>query len=95
MIHCSRNDNAWNCIEVTLEMIALIKAQGLSKNVLVVSTGFHIFPRMWTTWILLCGGKRGWQPAFVPAWEGTYSLPHELLGTVKYVPLALWHRWKI
>jgi len=44
---------------------------------------------------MLCGWKRGWRLAFLPAWEGTYDLPHELAGTVKYIPLALWHRGKI
>jgi len=95
MIHCSSNDKAWNCIEVTLEMIKMIKAKGLSKNVLVASTGFHIFPRMWSTWVLLCGRKPGWKLAFLLAWEGTYDLPHELAGTVKYIPMALWYRGKI
>jgi hypothetical protein len=92
MIHCSTNDNAWNCIEVTLEMIQMIKAKRLPKNVLVASTGCHIYPRMWSTWVLLCGGKPDWKLAFAPAWDGTCDLPHELAGTVKYVPLALWHR---
>lgn len=94
-IHCSTNNRVWNCIEATLEMIKMIKDRGLSRNVLVVSTGFHIFPRMWSTWVLLCGGKRGWKLAFAPAWDGTYDLPHELGGTVKYIPMALWHRGKI
>ena len=95
MIHCSTNDKVWNCIEVTIEMITMIKAQGLPRNVLVASTGFHIYPRMWSTWVLLCGWKRGWKLGFVSAWEGTYDLPHELAGTVKYVPMALWYRAKI
>jgi len=95
MIHCSTNDQAWNCMEVTLEMIQMIQTKGLPKNVLVASTGYQIYPRMWATWVLLCGGKRGWKLAFAPAWEGTYDLPHELAGTVKYVPLALWHRYQI
>jgi hypothetical protein len=82
-------------MEVTVEMIRLIKEKGLPKNVLVASTGFHIFPRMWTAWVLLCGGKKGWRLKFAPAWEGTYGLIHELLGTVKYIPLAIWHRGKI
>ena len=94
-IHCSTNDRVWNCIEVTVEMIQMIQTQGLSKNVLVVSTGYHIYPRMWATWILLRGGKRGWKLGFLPAWEGAYDLPHELAGTVKYVPMALWYRAKI
>jgi hypothetical protein len=94
-IHCSADHRPWKCIEVTLETIRLIKGKNLPRNVLVASTGFHIFPRMWTTWVLLCGAKRGWRLAFMPAWEGTYDLLHEWLGTVKYVPLALWHRWKI
>jgi len=93
-IHCSTNHAAWNCMEVTLEMIKMIKAQGLSRNVLVVSTGFHIYPRMWMTWILLCGGKGNWKLGFAPAWDGTYSIPHEIGGTIKYIPLALWHRGK-
>jgi hypothetical protein len=95
MIHCSANDQVWNCIEVTVEMIKMIKAMGLSKNVLVISTGFHIFPRMWSTWVLLCGRKRDWKLTFLPAWEGTYDLLHELAGTVKYIPMALWYRSKV
>ena len=94
-IHCSPNLKAWNCIEVTLEMISLIQARQLPRNVLVVSTGYHIYPRMWSTWVLLCGGRRNWKLAFAPAWNGTYDLPHELAGTVKYIPLALWHRYRI
>jgi len=89
-VHCSAD--AWNCIEVTLEMIRLIKANRLPQNVLVVSTGFHIYPRMWTTWMLLCGGKRGWSLGFVPAWEGTYYWFHEWAGTAKYIPMAIWYR---
>ena len=92
MIHSSTNNKAWNCIEVTLEMIEMIKATGLSRNVLVVSTGFHIYPRMWSTWVLLCGGKKNWKLGFVPAWDGTYNFPHELGGTIKYIPMALWYR---
>ncbi len=92
-IHCSAD--AWNCIEVTLEMIRLIKANHLPQNVLVVSTGFHIYPRMWTTWMLLCGGKRGWSLGFVPEWKGTYYLFHEWAGTVKYIPMAIWYRGRI
>jgi hypothetical protein len=94
MIHCSSSHEVWNCIEATLEMIRMIQTKRLPKNVLVVSTGRHIFPRMWLTWVLLCGGKRDWRLAFAPAWNGTYDLPHELAGTVKYIPLALWHRGK-
>lgn len=94
-IHCSTNNRAWNCIEVTLEMIKMIKEKGLSRNVLVVSTGFHIFPRMWSTWVLLCGGRRDWKLAFAPAWDGRYGILHELGGTVKYIPMALWYRGKI
>jgi hypothetical protein len=95
MIHCSANLKAWNCIEVTLETIKMIKAKALSKNALVASTGYHIYPRMWTTWTLLCGGKRNWNLAFAPAWNGTYNMPHELAGTVKYIPMALWYRRKV
>ena len=95
MIHCSPNHKAWNCIEVTMETIQMVKARGLPRNVLVASTGFHIFPRMWTTWTLLCGGKKGWKLAFEPDWEGTYGAVHELLGTCKYVPMALWYRGRI
>ena len=95
MIHCSANHQVWNCIEVTLEMIGMIQEKGLPKNVLVASTGRHLYPRMWSTWVLLRGGKRGWKLAFAPAWEGTYDLTHELAGTVKYVPLALWHRGRV
>jgi len=94
-IYCSANHKAWNCIETTLEMITVIKANRLPQNVLVTSTGFHIFPRMWTTWQLLCGGKKDWQLAFAPDWNGTYKIFHELAGTAKYIPLALWHRRKI
>jgi hypothetical protein len=86
---------AWNCITVTLEMIRLIKENNLPRNVLVVSTGGHIYPRMWTTWVLLCGGKKDWSLGFLPAWEGTYDLLHELGGTVKYIPMSLWYRAKI
>jgi hypothetical protein len=82
-------------MEVTLEMISMIKEAGLPRNVLVASTGFHIYPRMWATWILLCGGRKDWKLAFAPAWDGKYDALHELAGTVKYVPLALWHRWRI
>jgi hypothetical protein len=89
-IYCSAD--AWNCIEVTLEMIRLIKANRLPQNVLVVSTGHHIYPRMWTTWKLLCGGKRDWSLGFVPEWKGTYDLVHEWAGTVKYIPMAIWYR---
>lgn len=95
MVHCSTDDRVWNCIEVTLEMVKIIKEKNLPRNVLVASTGFHIFPRMWVTWVLLCGGKKDWKLAFAPAWDGTYDLPHELGGAVKYVPMALWHRRKI
>lgn len=89
------SDQGWNCIEVTLEMIRQIKANRLSQNVLVVSTGFHIYPRMWTAWTLLCAGKRNWSIAFVPEWAGSYGFIHEFLGTVKYVPMALWYRGKV
>jgi hypothetical protein len=95
VIYSSTNDRAWNCIEVTLEIIGMIKAKGLSRHVLVTSTGFHIFPRMWVTWVLLCGGKKTWRLAFAPAWNGSYHVPHELGGTVKYIPMALWYRHKI
>jgi hypothetical protein len=95
MIHSSPNQRVWNCIEVTLEMIKMIQASGLPQNVLVASTGHHIFPRMWITWVLLCGGRHDWRLAFAPAWNGTYDLPHELAGTVKYVPMALWYRGKV
>ena len=94
MVHCSANHSAWNCLEVTLESIKLIKAEKLPQNVLVVSTGRHLFPRMWTTWVLLCGGRKDWRLAFAPAWNGTYDLWHELLGTAKYIPLALWYRFR-
>ena len=89
-IYCSAD--AWNCIEVTLETIRLIKANRLPQNVLAVSTGHHIYPRMWTTWQLLCGGKRDWSLGFVPEWKGTYDRFHEWAGTVKYIPMALWYR---
>jgi tartrate dehydratase beta subunit/fumarate hydratase class I family protein len=89
------SDRGWNCIEVTMEMIRQIKFNRLPQNVLVVSTGFHIFPRMWTTWVLLCARKKGWSLAFVPDWTGAYDMLHELLGTAKYIPMALWYRRKI
>jgi tartrate dehydratase beta subunit/fumarate hydratase class I family protein len=89
------SDHGWNCIEVTLEIIRQIKMNRLPQNVLVVSTGLHIFPRMWTTWVLLCSGKRDWDLAFAPDWTGTYDLWHELAGTVKYIPMGLWYRWKV
>lgn len=92
MVHQSTNNKAWNCIEVTLELIRMIKTGGMPQNVLIVSTGFHIYPRMWTTWVLLCGGKRGWKLGFLPAWQGTYGVFHELAGTVKYIPMSLWYR---
>jgi tartrate dehydratase beta subunit/fumarate hydratase class I family protein len=88
------SDQGWNCIEVTMEMIRQIKVKHLPKNVLVVSTGFHIFPRMWTTWTLLCAGKKGWSLAFVPDWTGTYDIWHERAGTAKYIPMAIWYRLK-
>src|ERR1035437_2081862 len=50
VIYSSSNHQAWNCIEVTLEMIRMIKEKDLPRNILVISTGFHIYPRMWTTW---------------------------------------------
>ncbi|MEI6057417.1 MAG: hypothetical protein WCQ60_00415 [bacterium] len=93
VIHCSKNDNVWNCIEVTIEMIRVIRGFNLSRNILVVSTGFHLYPRMWVTWKLICRRKHCWNVAFVPAWKGTYSIVHELLGTVKYIPIALWYRF--
>jgi hypothetical protein len=92
-IHCSGDDNVWNCIQATMEMLSIIKQLGLSRNVLVVSTGFHIYPRMWVTWRLLCTGVNGWKLAFVPAWDGTYDLLHEALGTVKYFAMASWYRF--
>ena len=90
MIHCSENHKVWNCIEATLEMIRMIQSRDLPRHVLVASTGFHLYPRMWTTWVLLCGVKDGWKLAFAPAWEGTYGVVHEFAGTVKYIPMALW-----
>ena len=95
MIFCSANHKTWNCIETTLEMVNVIQANKLPQNVLVVSTGFHIFPRMWTTWQLLCGRKKSWRIAFAPDWDGTYNALHELAGTVKYIPMALWYRCRI
>jgi len=95
MIHCSPNHRVWNCIEVTLEMIRMVKEMGLPKNILIVSTGFHIYPRMWTTWKLLCPRSKGWNLRFAAAWDGTYGVFHELAGTAKYIPMALWHRNKI
>lgn len=94
VIHYSKNDIAWNCIEVTVEMLKIIKGFNLPRNILVVSTGFHVYPRMWTTWKIICSKKRGWRLAFIPAWNGTYGAVHELLGTVKYIPLALWYRFR-
>jgi hypothetical protein len=93
MIHCSTN--SWNCIEVTLEMIRVIKKNNLPQNVLVVSAGGHIYPRMWTTWVLLCGGKKDWHLGFLPDRNGTCDWLHEWLGTVKYIPMSLWYRGKI
>jgi hypothetical protein len=86
---------SWNCIEATMGMIRLIKENRLSQNVLVISTGRHLFPRMWTTWTLLCGGRKDWSLGFIPEWKGAYDLLHELGGTIKYIPMSLWHRWKI
>lgn len=93
MVHSSTA--AWNCIEVTLEMIRLIKKNNLSQNVLVVSAGGHIYPRMWTTWVLLCGGKKDWHLGFLPDWTGACGLVHEWAGTIKYIPMSLWYRGKI
>lgn len=90
IIYC--DIKAWNCIEATLGMIWLIKENRLPQNVLVVSAGRHIFPRMWSTWVLLCGGKKDWNLVFVPEWKGTYNLLHELGGTIKYIPMSVWHR---
>jgi hypothetical protein len=92
-IYCSAD--AWNCIEVTLEMIRLIKLNKLPQNVLVVSAGYHMYPRMWTTWLLLCGGKKSWSLGFAPQWKGTCDWFHEWAGTVKYIPMALWYRGKV
>jgi hypothetical protein len=92
IIHCSQNDGVWNCIEVTMEDIRLINVLGLSHNVLVVSTGFHIYPRMWVTWKILCSNNSRWHVKFVPIWGGSYKIFHELGGTVKYIPMALWYR---
>lgn len=83
---------SWNCIEATIGMIRVIKENKLPQNVLVVSTGGHIYPRMWTAWTLLCGRKSGWSLGFVPDWKGAYDLLHELGGTVKYIPMSLWYR---
>jgi|GEM_PF-5333223 len=91
-ILCSDNHKVWNCIEVTLEMIRMIRHHQLPENVLIVSTGFHIFPRMWITWRLLTSGK-SWSIGAVPEWTGTYGIIHELFGTIKYIPMALWYRW--
>lgn len=93
LIHSSTD--AWNCIEVTLEMIRVIKQDNLSRNMLVISASGHIYPRMWTTWKLLCGGKKEWRLGFLPARDGTSDLLHELGGTVKYIPMSLWYRGKI
>ena len=87
--------DAWNCMESTLELIRMIKSNNLPRNVLVVSAGRHIYPRMWMTWELLCGGKKDWSLGFVPAWDGTYDLFHEWAGTAKYIPMALWYRRKV
>ncbi len=92
IIHCSQNDRVWNCIEVTLEMTDMINRSHLSRNILVVSTGFHIYPRMWITWKILCSMNDSWKSAYIPAWNGKYSIIHESAGTVKYLVLALWYR---
>jgi hypothetical protein len=93
IIYCEVN--VWNCIESTLGMIHLIKQNSLPRNVLVVSNGRHIYPRMWVTWVLLCGGKKDWSLAFLPEREGRSDLLHEWGGTLKYIPMALWYRGKI
>jgi len=95
IIHCSNNPKVWNCIEMTLEMIHIMKTRNLPKNVLIVSNYHHIYPRMWTTWMLLCGKKYGWRLAFCPENNGTSKFFHEIGGTVKYIPMALWHRHSI
>ena len=92
MIHCSSDDNVWNCIDVTLEIIRMISDLGLPRNILIVSTGLHIYPRMWVTWKILCPKSRGWTLEFIPAWDGKVGILHELAGTIKYIPLSLWYR---
>lgn len=95
IVYCSHNAKVWNCIEMTLEIIRMIKAHNLPKNVLVVSNYFHIYPRMWITWMILCSGKSGWNLAFCPERKGTSEFFHELGGTIKYIPLALWYRHNV
>lgn len=94
-IFCGHDLTTWNCLEMTLTMIKVIKEHQLPKNVLVISAGGYIYPRLWITWKLLCRRKPDWNLAFAPEWSGKYSIAHEIFGTLKYLPLAAWHRSRI
>jgi hypothetical protein len=84
-IHKSPDSTVWTSIGESLEVIRMIEEMGLSRNILVVSTWNHIYPRMWITWHLLLLFRPGWHVDFATTKKCSVGWEHELLGTVKYV----------
>ncbi len=82
-IHKSENMKTWTSFEETLEAMRMIWEKNFFTNVLVVSTGFHIYPRLWVMWKIL--KPPGWKVKFFPAWEGSVDFLHEFLGTFAYI----------
>jgi hypothetical protein len=84
-IHKSPDTTVWTSIGESLEVIRMIEEMGLSRNILVVSTWNHIYPRMWITWHLLLLFRPGWHVDFATTKNCSVGMTHELLGTVKYI----------
>ena len=88
-IHVSNDAHVWTSWSEINEAISMIERFELPRNILVVSTGNHVYPRLWLTCRILLAFKKGWHVRFCPTWKYRVGMTHELLGTVKYMPMSI------
>ncbi len=93
-IHVSRNPRIWTSWGEIRETISMIEQYDLPRNVLVVSTWNHVYPRLWLTWRILLLFKKGWHVRFCSTWKCRVGMMHELLGTAKYAFMAMRTRFR-
>lgn len=91
-IHVSDNPLVWTSRGEILEAVHMIEERGLSRNLLVISTWNHVYPRLFITWKILLAMRAEWHVRFASATTCHVPVMHELAGTLFYVAWAIRQR---
>lgn len=93
-ITISDNPSVWTSMSEIRESMRVIVRDNLPRNILAVTTWNHAFPRLWIAWNIIVALRPEWHVRFAVTCRCWVNMSHELLGTAKYVPMALASRFR-